>query len=452
MSFAFELPGFVYDPIKKKYFPTPSSSSSQAGSSRSSERRDQPTKRHFEKLQKESRKGKERAFNLPGGGGTVGALWEMKRGNIALRSLDRSREDLSRAALLGFVSKESSYLPLSTPEAFVTCLAAKDDVVLAGDSKGSIHSLNMSSSSGWMFRINLMNSPITSINIHQDRFIATSFGPSPGLLHAPLDQESTPMFIIRPQKATDVWSSLFLPSGGIVLGCDSQILSTPSPIHSPHLQVNATDKSSVLCMSCLSPSPSTFLAGLRSGSVKLFDTRSSWQGGRGMHPQGQRQKQNLGEGGEVIRLGTPVVGMVDMGGGLVCCGGMNGDLNIYDLRFLPKPSRFSPSPTLPSNVTKAHSTMVPCTSPLISLPSHQNTYSTGLPLLYHASSRTILASGQDRRIRAWDARTGAIMCDREDQRGILSESPRDKEVRGLVELHGGREIGLVDGDRWQVFG
>lgn len=59
---------------------------------------------------------------------------------------------------------------------------------------------------------------ITSISVHKDNFIATSFGPSPKLLFSPADFASSPMVIIQPKKATDVWSSLLLPTGGVVLG------------------------------------------------------------------------------------------------------------------------------------------------------------------------------------------------------------------------------------------
>lgn len=56
--------------------------------------------------------------------------------------------------------------------------------------------------------------------VRGDHFIATSFGPSPKLLVSPVDcaRTASPIIITSPKKATDIWTSLYLPNGGVALG------------------------------------------------------------------------------------------------------------------------------------------------------------------------------------------------------------------------------------------
>lgn len=62
------------------------------------------------------------------------------------------------------------------------------------------------------------HSQISAISAQDDNILATSFGPSPVLIHSPIDMQGGGCTISRPEKATDVTSSLLLPGGGIVLG------------------------------------------------------------------------------------------------------------------------------------------------------------------------------------------------------------------------------------------
>ncbi|KAL7417948.1 hypothetical protein BDY24DRAFT_4113 [Mrakia frigida] len=307
--------------------------------------------------------------------------------------------------------------------------------------------------------MSLVRSPITSINVQGDHFIATSFGPSPKLLYSPLDFSSSPMVILQPKKATDVWSSLFLPNGAVALGCDSHLLYTPSPLRSPHLSTHQTSSSSVLSLCSLPEEPACFLAGTRGGVVRLFDTRTFWRNGRGMEPVGE----GGGGGVEAIKTASPVVGMKAVGGKNVVVAGMNGDLQIYDLRFLPQPSLSSTHrlPTSFGSSSHHHSkpkpkpfqqpnpSFTPTTPPTFSLPSHVNSYTTGLALLYHASSETVLAAGQDRKVRVWDARNGRLL--EEDWGRKSGAGGWGGTVKGLVDLEEGRGVGSVDGERWEVW-
>ena len=89
------------------------------------------------------------------------------------------------------------------------------------------------------------------------------------------------------------------------------------------------------------------------------------------------------------------------------------------------------------------------TPPAFSLSGHVNSYTTGLALLYHASSNAVLAAGQDRCVRVWDCQTGRSL---DEDWGKKVGSGWSGPVKGLVDLDGmGGGVGSVDGDRWEVW-
>lgn len=153
-----------------------------------------------------------------------------------------------------------------------------------------------------------------------------------------------------------------------------------------------------------------------------------------------------------------------------CSGSSCLQLQIYDLRFLPRPSSshhhqlptsFVSSSSQHHNKPKpppSSSFSTPTTLPTLSLPSHVNSYTTGLALLYHASSETVLAAGQDRKVRVWEARTGRLVEEEWGRKTTKSAAEAGGSgsggwggtVKGLVDLGAGA-VGSVDGERWEVW-
>lgn len=137
-------------------------------------------------------------------------------------------------------------------------------------------------------------------------------------------------------------------------------------------------------------------------------------------------------------------------------------LDIYDFRFLQPPSSRAASTALPKAFASSQphhqrqrpshqqpAMPKPVTPPALSLPGHVNSYSTGLALLYHARSNTVLASGQDRVVRVWDCQTGRLL---DETWGRKTGTRWSGTVKGLVDLEGmGGGVGSVDGERWDVW-
>jgi hypothetical protein len=87
------------------------------------------------------------------------------------------------------------------------------------------------------------------------------------------------------------------------------------------MSVHSTGNTSVLSLAVLSPEdPSVILAGTRSGFIKLYDTRKSWKNSTG--------------GDDIVKSGSPVVGMKGVGGKAIVAAGMNGSVSILSLAQL----------------------------------------------------------------------------------------------------------------------
>jgi hypothetical protein len=89
------------------------------------------------------------------------------------------------------------------------------------------------------------------------------------------------------------------------------------------------------------------------------------------------------------------------------------------------------------------------TEPSVSLPGHHNSFTVGLALLHHAQSNTVLAAGQDCKVRCWDARDGRLMSG--DMWPLAPGASRKCSVRGLVEMEHGL-VGVGEGQNWDFFG
>lgn len=325
------------------------------------------------------------------------------------------------------------------------------------------------------------------------------------------------MVILQPKKATDVWSSLFLPNGAVALGssiskpCLLRVSKThlvslslsfrlsfrlrlPPPLHPFTLAISSPlDPSDVLFLgpfAVLATRGASLLPRWnerRRGEVvrheDLLEERERdgtcgrrrwwWSGG---DQDGKSRGGDEGCGREECRCGGDerrcesktrrvffflFVARQETDRRFLVC--FSFQLQIYDLRFLPQPSLSSTHrlPTSFGSSSHHHSkpkpkpfqqpnpSFTPTTPPTFSLPSHVNSYTTGLALLYHASSETVLAAGQDRKVRVWDARNGRLL--EEDWGRKSGAGGWGGTVKGLVDLEEGRGVGSVDGERWEVW-
>ncbi|KZT27364.1 hypothetical protein NEOLEDRAFT_1161638 [Neolentinus lepideus HHB14362 ss-1] len=224
----------------------------------------------------------------------------------------------------------------------------------------------------WRWDINL-SSEISSIHLDGSRSVATSFGPTPKVLVQDLVTNPDRSFVLNFGKVADIWTS-YLDGRSLVLGARKKA------VYIPDLEITRTiyldNNSDVFAVYKDKLTQDLIYAGARNGSLNRFDTR--------MHNQSQHGQDILNGRYAEKRSSVTHIGLVKNEWQLVV-NGINGDLEMFDLRFSGKGT------------------------PVMSFLGHINTYTRELGFAIDADNDLLYAAGQDARIRGWSMRTGELL-------------------------------------------
>ncbi|GAA5984535.1 hypothetical protein JCM5350_004752 [Sporobolomyces pararoseus] len=236
---------------------------------------------------------------------------------------------------------------------------------------------------------------ITSLETSGQRVLATCLGqPAQAIVSTTSNTISMGSVTLSPRK-TSLWTSAISPSL-VALGCDKKVLISTNPerADSKMDSIQTGSKSGDGTVFSLDLHEDLIFAGLRKGSMRMFDRRVGHSAGM----KGSESSRNELE----LFIDSPVtnVKLMKEDPSRVVIAGMNGSLGVYDLRFA--------STARPNSATRANGTTsgIPrASTPIVTFEGHSNLFSMDLGFDTFRD-HFVVAAGQDQKIRLWSLRTG----------------------------------------------
>ncbi|TFK52231.1 hypothetical protein OE88DRAFT_1678258 [Heliocybe sulcata] len=387
-----ELPGLYFDEEKNRYFPLSSKPKelpqpSQPGNDASRENSSDSTDGEDSRV--DARRSRKRI---------------QKRGPWAVTSELRSgpsyacRHRFVHEFMHGQIASTSRVHPVSLPgniSSFCVSDAGNRLRCAVGDNKGWLYQVfSIGSGRGeawdelgyiprtfdeirsrvltWSHDLNL-GSEISSIHNDGSKFVATSLGPVCKVIVQDIATHPDRSFVLNfdTRKVADVWTS-YLDGPSLVMGARKKAVFIRDLDNTMQSFISLDTDSDVFAVQ---KDKDLVYAGARNGSLKRFDTRiHKHQHGRDLLSGRYQEK----------RSSITHMGLVNEWHLVV--NGINGDLDMFDLRF------------------SKHGT------PVMAFPGHVNSFTRELGFTIDAESDLLFAAGQDARLRAWSLRTGDPLC------------------------------------------
>ncbi|GAA5985033.1 hypothetical protein JCM11641_000824 [Rhodosporidiobolus odoratus] len=418
MSTQLAIPGYTYDPVKKRYFKAPPTATKQTPTSQSrvpalsstSTSSNQPRTDSDGRKRKRARRAqvntKQKALPLPqpnlwglrdfmlGGGwdGSVGKR-EALHHNFRSMSLTRSHSAKNLYPDCLPLDDEITHLSFSAMDPAILQLGGSNGIIATGNlaRKADESTYFPNDEEGWRTSW-CFSSKITSLKTCGERVLATSLGPpAQALVGTTTDSISLASVTLSPRK-TSLWSSA-LSSDLVALGCDKKVLVTSDPSR-PGGQMDGYSTGGNRGDGTVFALELLIFAGTRKGRVQLFDRRST----RPTPSSTSASSARIAKDELNISLSSPITHLrhIKEQPYLLLAAGMDGFIGLYDLRFPPRPSPRSSSPSTLAD------------QPLLSLSGHVNSFSQNLGLDVW-KDEFVVAAGQDSRLRLWSFRTGHLL-------------------------------------------
>ncbi|CAD6564092.1 MAG: hypothetical protein CYPHOPRED_001958 [Cyphobasidiales sp. Tagirdzhanova-0007] len=364
-----EIPGYIYDPVSNRYFkgtsrnkrPPPSFQQPKpSADQRQPQRQVKPIR-----LERKSLSRIQAALPLH---------YYDDVASSPTSSYGVTRDRLRQSILLSSFSsavKGATEEPDLTTGDSVTCLTFDDiqpDLARYGTTYGLVgHGAIMHSDrplghsvSSWKAD-HILGNPITSLSSCNGRILTTSFGPIAQACYT----TTSDSHIIGYDLPTAASPRLIQ---GYELGCDKKVLISPDPTKA---EMRSYGTGSAVF--ALHQEGDELLVGTRSGHLRCFDVRAA------------RVDEEESKAEVLLRLSTSITDIRRFAGDLILVSLINGDLNMYDRRFLPlRPQAVR---TLVGNVNT-------CSRNL------------GLDVL---ETQILAAAGEDKRVRLWSLDTGKLV-------------------------------------------
>ncbi|POY70044.1 hypothetical protein BMF94_6954 [Rhodotorula taiwanensis] len=457
---ALDLPGFVYDPVRRRYFKaTPSTAGRQtpAASAQTAQLVPQTRERHRQDVSDETPRQRKRGRAIGSGAVSDSVMDKLRNSHLAPWLTSTAARTVMKHDLQSrqMAHKLSSAMPPVYPD----CLPMDDAIqhlsfdetdpatLRIGTSGGTIatgqlvrdeeeRSMYPNDEQNW--RTSWMcSSKITSLHTSKHRIVATCLGPPAQAIIGTTDDNISLASVTLSPRKTSLWSSA-ISRDLVVLGGDRSVLLTPldslssSSSHpagagrSPALDSYTTGGrgggGTVFALEIDEPGRMVW-AGIRKGDVRGFDWRER-------RPSGGGGGQNSTHSEVTIPLGAPIthLRLIPRQPHQLLVAAMGGQLAIYDLRFLRAPTSsprqeersyrhipkksaagrgiLASSPAGRVVSTAPFSNSVPM--PVVKMEGHENAYSTELGLDVWKDEWVAIA-GQDSRLRIFSLRTGLAL-------------------------------------------
>ncbi|GAA5956057.1 hypothetical protein JCM3765_005442 [Sporobolomyces pararoseus] len=238
---------------------------------------------------------------------------------------------------------------------------------------------------------------ITSLETSGQRVLATCLGqPAQAIVSTTSNTISMASVTLSPRK-TSLWTSAISPSL-VALGCDKKVLISANPEQpgSKMDSIQTGSKSGDGTVFSLDLHNDLIFAGLRKGSVRMFDRRVS-------HSTGVKNDESSRDELEFF-IDSPVtnIKLLKEDPNRIVLAGMNGSLGVYDMRFA---STARSNPTTKANGSSSANSIRYPSTPIVTFEGHSNLFSMDLGFDTFRD-RFVVAAGQDRRIRLWSLRSG----------------------------------------------
>ncbi|KAF7768567.1 hypothetical protein Agabi119p4_7810 [Agaricus bisporus var. burnettii] len=379
MSLPRNLPGFVWDPDRNRYFPASSNP---------------PLPSPPRRITTPSRARKPRNF------------WQsIHQGNTQhvehLR--DPNRHNLLSQHYAETTSVKEQHVPIfGVIRNFVsTTTVSGQNYCLLGDSTGWIFSLQCAQGHRirphWAMETNLgLDSEISSLNVCGSYVLATSFGPISSIHIQKLDQSNPSSFFLNIRHGNDIRCADFANTDQIVLGAKQHGIYITNVFDTPHTRILQTNSD----VFSVARQQNLVYLGTRNGSIHRFDLRI---------PKSQASRGLFSNKSQSSVLHMQLINDVHF-----LSSYMDGQILMHDIRF-----PFS-------------------NTPLLRFEGQVNAYSPRLGITTDPNNDFLFAGGQDRRIRAWSLRNADPVLPKTTKRNLSTFSNSTTNTSSLMKKNNNR--------------